>query len=276
MKYIKFSIMLFFLSIIVLIFSAFGGKGSNSGNGTSLPPCDELVHGTQSLIFNDVDLRYDLSTNSLHESIITELSLYHYEVMSSKGSIRRLQTILEYSENITDEGRRPSCTMTFTSPDCTGSILKGFSPNEIIGNTVHNIPGFGVNIGAINVSIRSYKSTFNNIQLCWEVLVNVNDISNIVIDDDSTVSCDCCWDGYTKSGVGDDGIAARITAQMDGYDVYERLENTGHADIESDGFSFRISVEKPVIPPALGDPVCSIGDDDFIWDEPVILIKDPQ
>lgn len=275
MKYLKTLITITSLIIGVFTLPAYKG-GSGGGGNSSLPPCSDYDDRIQNTSFNNVELRYDFSTSPFHQALVTEFSIYHNEIIGPTGSIKRLQTILENSNTILDTTRRPECKMTFTSADCTGEITKKFKQDEISGNIIYNVPAFGVNLSSIKASIRSYKSEFNNIQLCWDVLVNVTDFSNIVIDADSEVSCDCCWDGYMKSGINEDHIAVRRIAQMNGQDIYEVIENTGYSEITSEGFNFKISVEKPVISPNLDAPICSEGESELIWEEPIILINNPE
>lgn len=276
MKYLKTAISFTAIIIGMLTLSAYKG-GSNGYGGSSLPPCSEYYEDKiRDTFFNNVDLRYDFSTVPIHQVIVPEFSIYHSEIFGPTGSIKRLQTILELSDMIPDTTRRPECKMTFTSADCTGEITKNFKPSEISGNMIYNIPAFGVHLSSIKASIRSYKSEFSNIQLCWDVLVNVTDFTDLVIDADSEVSCDCCWDGYLKSGINEDYIAVRRIAQMNGQDFYEVIENTGYSEITSEGFNFKISIEKPVISPNLDIPICSEGEDELIWEEPIILINNPE
>ena len=63
---------------------------------------------------------------------------------------------------------------------------------------------------------------------------------------------------------------------MNGQDIYEVIENTGYSEITSEGFNFKISVEKPVISPNLDAPICSEGESELIWEEPIILINNPE
>lgn len=278
MRHLKTVIIIISFILSAFIFTAFKGDNNITGSGnSSLPPCSEYYEGkTSDTFFNNVDLRYDFSTVPIHQAVVPEFSLYHNEIFGPIGSIKRLQTILEHSDMVTDTTRIPECKMTFTSVDCTGEITKNFTPDEISGNMIYNIPAFGVNLSSIKASIRSYKSEFSNIQLCWDVLVNVTDFTDLVIDADSEVSCDCCWDGYLKSGINEEYVAARIAADVNGQAIYEIIENTGYSEIDLDGFNFKISVEKPIISPNLDAPICSDDEEELIWEEPIIFTNNPE
>lgn len=276
MKFFRHILQSIYLLIIVMVVCGFfASKGSDSGSGSTLPKCKDVVKSTEDISFKSVELRYDLSTVANHALVVNEFMGYHKEIFSPTGSIRDLTTILENSDLISEADRRPIIRAEFSSSSCTGNLPKDFKADEIQVNKVFGVPGLGVDLSRIDLSIKSYKSAYNNIQLCWEATINVTDRTKILIDADSKVTCDCCWDAATKTGVGGQYIAARRVLTADDI-CYEEIPNGNNASFITDGLKFIISIEDPVVSPILDGPIYREGEkiSELAWDKPVLIISE--
>lgn len=258
---------------ITCVYSMFVGKQSME-SGSTKPPCSNVATGRTSLQFTSIDLRYDLTDQANHQNLLLEFSAIHPDMISAKGSIRHLSNILQNADLITDESRRPYMKLTQSSSECTGSISHEFSCTEVSDYFVHNIPILGALLERLELDIRSMKASINNTQLCWNAIILVNDIANIVIDDDAEISCECSWCAVSKSSVDGTYVAARTYA-VDDELFFEEVENTSSGTVadDDDGLSFVINYEKADTPPSLDKPIYRFPDEvpSLSWDAPIII-----
>ena len=251
----------------------FVGKQSME-SGSTKPPCSNVAPETMNLQFTSVDLKYDLTDQAIHQNLLLEFSAIHTDMVSAKGSIRHLSNILQNADQITDESRRPYMKLTLSSSECTGSISHKFSHTEVCDYIVYDIPMLRVPLERLELDIRSMKASINNTQLCWNAIILVNDIGNIVIDDDAEISCECSWCAVSKSSVDGTYVAARTYA-VDDELFFEEVENTSSGTVADDdeGLSFVINYEKADTPPSLDKPIYRFPDEvpSLSWDAPIII-----
>lgn len=258
---------------ITCVYSMFIGKQSME-SGSTKPPCSNVAPETMNLQFTSVDLKYDLTDQASHQNLLLEFSAIHTDMVSAKGSIRHLSNILQNADQITDESRRPYMKLTLSSSECTGSISHKFSHTEVCDYIVYDIPMLRVPLERLELDIRSMKASINNTQLCWNAIILVNDIGNIVIDDDAEISCECSWCAISKSSVDGTYVAARTYA-VDDELFFEEVENTSSGTVADDdeGLSFVINYEKADTPPSLDKPIYRFPDEvpSLSWDAPIII-----
>ena len=267
-------IILGLFSALTYAYSAFVGK-SNVAPGITKQPCDQMFPGTMNLQFSSVNLKYDLTDQPSHENLLLEFATFHPDMVSSKGSITHLSNILVNRDLVANVSSRPKVELSLSSSECTGSLSKNFEPSEIGDYIVYNIPAFGTLLEKIELDVRSVKSSINNTQLCWNAIILVSDINNIVIDDDAEISCECSWCAVSKSYLNGYYVAARVCS-VDDELIYEEIENSNSATISNDSeLIFKINYENKWVPPYLDKPIFRYPDEvpSLSWDAPVLINK---
>lgn len=268
-------------NIIAAFTIAFVSLGShNSGCGSSsshsnLPQCESLTMDTTSFTFTNVSLQYDLLRYGATPSDRIELAIAHSEFNEMRGEITWLQNIMFFSDNYSQENK-PSISADFSFDNCSGTVHKDFSKEEIIGNTIFNIPYQPFRLTDMEVTVRTIRTT-SGFQYVWpgKAFIDNTNLSGSLETEGTTRS----WlnmQGYANTTTGVGGFAGLLLDQYDELIAYENTIDSTFVDsnviisLGEEDFNFSSTLSKSVY-------IHGLYDSSVRWLRPTIfVIEEPD
>lgn len=177
--YIKTTIYIVLLTFLTFVFKSTSSCSKPGGlPGSTIPQkpdCSTLTMDTKPFTFNEVHLKYNLYEQHALESDRIELGAAHSGFDKMIGEVSFLSNILVNSNNY-QTGSKPSISADFSFSNCSGKYHKVYTIEEIIGNTLYGSPYQPFKLNALDISVKSIR-TSNNFQLVWPGKANLfNDL----------------------------------------------------------------------------------------------------
>lgn len=270
--------MVIFLSLTSIL-AQVGTNCNGSSNGSSsghsnLPECGTLSMDTTTFSLSEMSLQYDLLKENASDADRVELSVAHFGFYDMTGEINILQNILINSDNYSLENK-PSIIADFSFDNCQGAVHREFSKEEVVGNTVYNVPYQPFKLTGLTFTIHSIR-TNSGFQYLWP--------GKVLIENDMWGSLSAIGERETKltmKGVcntrtGSGGFAGLFLDQYDDLIAYENTIDSTFIDshvlvtINDEDFYFSSTLSKSIY-------IHGIFDSTIRWAEPTIfVIEDPD